>query len=284
MAVSFRKQLKSVLGRVAALTGAYGRCFRSQMTIVAFHRVNDQIVDDSLTCSTAKFEAFCRFFREHFRVLPLARQVAGCRTGEDLGGTLSITFDDGYLDNVEVAAPILRRLQLPATFFVTTSFIGSHITAPWDRHLLQQPGWMSWDDLRALRSQGFEIGSHTDTHLDMGKTDAETVRADLALSKQKLLDALGSSSAQLFAYPFGGPEHISRRSRELVREAGFQCCLACHGGINATTPDPFDLNRIPVDQWYTSPDVFGFEILTGPPAYTAADSRGGLMPYSSSSF
>jgi peptidoglycan/xylan/chitin deacetylase (PgdA/CDA1 family) len=284
MAVTFRNQLKSMLGRVAALTGAYGRCFRSQMTIVAFHRVNDQFVDDSLTCGIAKFEAFCKFFREHFRVLPLGQQVAGCRAGEDLGGTLSITFDDGYLDNFEVAAPILRRLRLPATFFVTTGFIGSHVTASWDRELSRQPGWMSWEDLCALQSQGFEIGSHTDSHLDMGKADAETVRADLAVSKQKLLDVLGASSVQLFAYPFGGAEHISRRSRELVREAGFQCCVACHGGINATTPDPFDLNRIPVDQWYTSPDVFGFEILTGTPVYRAADSRGGQMPHSSNSF
>jgi len=283
MAASMRKQLKSVLGRVAGLTGAYERRFRSQMTIVAFHRVNDRLVGDPLTCSTAKFEAFCDFFRAHFRVLPLSEQVAGARAGKDLGGTLSITFDDGYLDNSEVAAPILRRLQLPATFLVTTGFIGSQITPPWDRNLAEQPGWMSWDHLRALHSEGFEIGCHTDSHLDMGKADAETVQADLALSKQKLIDALRTSSARLFAYPFGGPEHISQRSRELVREAGFTCCLSCHGGINAVTPDPFELNRIAVDQWYTNPNVFAFEMLTGPPAYSAADSRGGLMSLSSCS-
>src|SRR5579863_8772744 len=100
MAASIRKLLKSVIGQVAGLTGAYERRFRSQMTIVAFHRVNDELAGDSLTCSPAKFEAFCKFFRQHFRVVPLLEQVAGCRTGSDLGGTLSITFDDGYLDNV----------------------------------------------------------------------------------------------------------------------------------------------------------------------------------------
>jgi len=281
MAASLRKQLKSVLGRVAGFTGAYERRFRSQMTIVAFHRVNDRLVGDPLTCSTAKFEAFCNFFRAHFSVVPLAQQVAGCQAGNDLGGTLSITFDDGYLDNIEIAAPILRRLRLPATFFVTTGFIGSQFTPPWDQNLPQQPGWMSWDDVRALHSEGFEIGSHTDSHLDMGKADAETVWADLARSQEKLRAALGPSSGQLFAYPFGGPEHISRRSRELVREAGFTCCLSCHGGINAVTPDPFDLNRIAVDEWFTNPNVFAFEILTGPRAYNAADSHGGRMSYSS---
>ena len=57
MAARIRKQLKSVMGRFAGLTGAYERRFRSQMTIVAFHRVNDQLPGDSLTCSPAKFEA-----------------------------------------------------------------------------------------------------------------------------------------------------------------------------------------------------------------------------------
>ena len=130
MAAGIRKQLKSVLDRVAGLTGAYERRFRLQMTIVAFHRVNDRLVGDPLTCSAAKFEAFCNFFLTHFSVLPLSEQVAGARAGKDLGGTLSITFDDGYFDNSEVAAPILRRLQLPATFLVTTGFIGSQITPP----------------------------------------------------------------------------------------------------------------------------------------------------------
>jgi peptidoglycan/xylan/chitin deacetylase (PgdA/CDA1 family) len=281
MAASFRKRLKSVLGRAACFTGAYERRFRSQMTIVAFHRVDDRFAENPLTCSTAKFEAFCRFFREHFRVLPLAEQVAGCRAGLDLGGTLSITFDDGYRDNIENAAPILRRLQLPATFFVTTGFIGSSITPPWDLDLPLRPGWMSWDDVRTLHSQGFDIGSHTDSHLDMGKADTETVRADLARSRQKLLAALGATSVQLFAYPFGGPEHISRSALDLVREAGFTCCVACHGGVNGITPDPFELNRIAIGQWFTDPNVFGFELLTGPWTHAAADSRVGQIPHSS---
>jgi len=281
MAASIRKQLKSVIGQVAELTRAYEQRFRSQMTIVAFHRVNDDFPEDSLTCSPAKFEAFCRFFRQHFRVVRLSEQVAGCRARVDMGGTLSITFDDGYLDNIQIAAPILRRLQLPATFFVATGFIGSQTTPPWDRDLPRQPGWMSWDDLRTLRAQGFDIGSHTNSHLDMAGADPEKVRADLELSRQKLLGALGAPAVRLFAYPFGGPEHISESALNLVRAAGFTCCLSCHGGVNpAITLDPFNLNRIAIVQWFTDPHMLGFELLKGRAAYTAADSRGGQGSYS----
>jgi peptidoglycan/xylan/chitin deacetylase (PgdA/CDA1 family) len=254
------KTIKTIMGRVAGMTGVYAWDFRSKMTIVAFHRVNDEQAADGMTCSSAKFEAFCRFFQRHFRVISLSEQVAGCRARQDMGGTLSITFDDGYLDNFEVAAPILRKLHLPAAFFVTTGFIGSHALAPWDSDLLLQPSWMSWDHLRTLASQGFEVGCHTDTHIDMGSADPETVREELEISKRKLLDELGTP-AQLFAYPFGGREHISARSRELVREAGFVCCISCFGGVNRQAANPYDLNRIGIADWFVTPDQFGLELV-----------------------
>jgi len=272
MTPAIKTRIKTICGRAAGITGLYEREFRSQMTIVAFHRVNDDLPDDDgLTCSADKFEAFCKFFRKYFRVIPLSEQVAGCRSGVDLGGTLSITFDDGYLDNLEVAAPILERNGLPATFFVTTGFIGSQIIAPWDRNLPRQPGWLSWDQVRCLLDTGlFEIGNHTDTHLDLGRADPEAIRAELGISQRKLAEALGAS-ASLFAYPFGGQDNITPRARELVREAGFSCCASSFGGENGVTPDPFALKRMPIAGWFETPDQFGFEFLMGGAA--AAERR-----------
>ena len=250
------------MGRVAGMGGGYARHFSSRMTIVAFHRITDELAEDSLTCGSRKFETFCRFFQRHFKILPLSEQIARRQAGQNLGGTLSITFDDGYLDNFEVAAPILTRLQLPATFFVTTGLIGSQVIPFWDRDLPRHPGWMSWDHVRSLASSGFEIGNHTDTHINMGTAEPDTVRAELAVSRRKLAEALGTPS-NLFAYPFGGQEDISPRSRELVREAGFVCCASCHGGTNTTAPDPFNLNRVGIAQWFATPHQLLFELITG---------------------
>jgi peptidoglycan/xylan/chitin deacetylase (PgdA/CDA1 family) len=244
------------------MVGLYARQLHSKMIVVAFHRVTDELPGDPITCSSAKFEKFCEFFLEHFRVISLSEQISANRARADTGGTLSITFDDGYQDNFEVAAPILRRLRLPATFFVTTGFIGTDMVPSWDRHLAPPPRWMDWDQVRSLASQGFEIGSHTHSHLDLGTADVPTVREELQASQHKLLQELGHT-ARLFAYPFGGRENISVRSRELVREAGFICCAACFGGVNAPTADPFDLKRIGIAEWFRSPQQFGFELLTG---------------------
>jgi peptidoglycan/xylan/chitin deacetylase (PgdA/CDA1 family) len=262
MRAAIKTRIKTTCGQVAGITGIYAREFRSKMTIVTFHRVSDQLPEDGLTCRAEKFEAFCRFFRKYFQVLPLSEQIAGSKAGADLGGTLSITFDDGYLDNFEVAAPILQRHGLPATFFVTTGFIGSRVAAPWDRELSRHPGWMTWDHVRGLRSMGFAIGNHTDAHIDLGTADPAAIRAEFEVSQRKFGDALGAP-AQLFAYPFGGPEHINPRALQLVREAGFTCCVSAYGGVNGTTPDPFDLKRIPIAGGFRTPHQFGFEFLTG---------------------
>jgi peptidoglycan/xylan/chitin deacetylase (PgdA/CDA1 family) len=257
-----KRTIKTVIGRIAGISGAYERAFASTMIIVAFHRVNDELREDSLTCSSAKFAAFCRFFRKYARVVPLSAQVAACREGRDMSGTVSITFDDGYLDNLEVAAPILRSLQMPATFFITSGFIGTRVIPPWDAQLLHQPRWMSWDSVRSLVAQGFEIGAHTDTHIDLGSVDAETARLELEVSKQKIDRELGIS-VQLFAYPFGNRENITERTRQLVRDLGFVCCISCYGGVNMPSTSPYDLKRIPIAEWFATPDQFGFEFVRG---------------------
>lgn len=260
MVLSTATKIKNFLGLAADLAGLMRRDFRSHMVIVAFHRVNDWMVEDGITCNSEKFELFCRFFQSHFAVVPLAAQIAGCRDGKDMGGTLSITFDDGYRDNLEVAAPILRRLSLPATFFVSTGFIGTDYVPTWDQHLERHPGWMDWSEVRALRDAGFEVGGHTDSHIDLGSSGPELIRTELARCRARLQSELGIP-ATLFAYPFGGRQNILPSSLELVRQAGFECCLSCCGGVNASTGDPFGLNRISLSPWYSTPHQLGLEIL-----------------------
>ena len=260
MNTPIKKRIKSALGRAADLTGMLARDFRSKLVVVTFHRVNDWMQEDGITCGSGKFEAFCRFFQKHFDVVPLSRQLAGCREGRGMGGTLSITFDDGSRDNYEVVAPILRRLDLPAVFFVATGFIGTDYAPPWDQQRTAAPRWMDWDQVRSLRDQGFEIGAHTDQHIDLGTMDREAVRAELIRCHAKLEEHLGLTP-KLFAYPFGGRDNISPASLALVREAGFECCLGSYGGVNPPLPDPFHLNRISVGGWFATPHQLGLEIL-----------------------
>ncbi|EGV15975.1 polysaccharide deacetylase family protein [Thiocapsa marina] len=213
--------------------------------IVAFHRVDDLAYPNPLTCGITQFEECCELLARTFRVVPLSQQLD--RLGrEDCGGTLSITFDDGYLDNFEHAAPILERLGLPATFFVATGFIGTDAVAWWDRELPDTPKWMSWDQVRSLHSRGFDIGCHTVNHADLGSLAEKDAERELLESRQRLCREL-NTEIDLFAYPYGGPEHMNAENLLIVKNSGLRCSLSCHGGVNAINSDPFSLRRIPIN-------------------------------------
>jgi peptidoglycan/xylan/chitin deacetylase (PgdA/CDA1 family) len=96
----------------------------ARLSILIFHRV--PLAADPLLPGepdAAAFEQQMRWVRDWFNVLPLVDAVGRLYEGRLPARALAITFDDGYADNAEVAAPILRRLGLTATFFVSTGFL-----------------------------------------------------------------------------------------------------------------------------------------------------------------
>lgn len=97
---------------------------RARLAIFIFHRVLP--VSDPMQPGepdAARFEQIVRFVARHFHVLPLGEAARKLRAGQLPAAAACITFDDGYADNLGVAAPILARHGVPATFFVSTGFI-----------------------------------------------------------------------------------------------------------------------------------------------------------------
>ena len=98
---------------------------RGRLSTLIFHRVlprPDPLLPNEP--DAVEFEAQMRWVRGWFNVLPLARAIDALYAGTLPSRALAITFDDGYADNEELAAPILKRLGLTATFFVSTGFLG----------------------------------------------------------------------------------------------------------------------------------------------------------------
>lgn len=58
-----------------------------------------------------------------FKIIPFLDAVRGLRQGKLPPRAACITFDDGYADNAEIALPVLQKYGIPATFFVSTSFL-----------------------------------------------------------------------------------------------------------------------------------------------------------------
>lgn len=101
-----------------------GSLSNAQLSVLLFHRVLP--APDSLLPDIPDAVAFTRLMRSLRRFcnpLALCDALAALTAGTLPPRAVCITFDDGYADNLTVAAPILKRLNVPATVFVTTGFI-----------------------------------------------------------------------------------------------------------------------------------------------------------------
>ena len=97
---------------------------RARLSIFIFHRVlaaPDPLLPDEP--DAARFEQIVAFLARNFEVLPLADAARRLAAGTLPAAAAAITFDDGYADNLEVAAPILGRHGLTATFFIATGYL-----------------------------------------------------------------------------------------------------------------------------------------------------------------
>ncbi|HWO89860.1 MAG TPA: polysaccharide deacetylase family protein, partial [Gemmatimonadales bacterium] len=225
-----------------------------------FHRIDDSLPEDPITCSRKTFAAFCDFYRRFFVVVSLSELLRRLRCGEDISRHLVITFDDGYEDNARVAAHELRGRDLPACFFVATGFVGTDRQAPWDEESGVRSRWMTWSDVRRLAAEGFEVGAHTINHVDLGVVSDEVAEQEIGGSRDRLEQEL-STRVQLFSYPFGRAENITAAHRDRVRRAGFLCCASAFGGVVSPSSNPFELRRIPISRWFKSPYQFGVELM-----------------------
>jgi peptidoglycan/xylan/chitin deacetylase (PgdA/CDA1 family) len=226
---------------------------RATMAILLFHRVTDEIPADGLTVSTDWFRRSCAMLRRRFRVVSLGEIHRILHSGETPPPrTVAITFDDCYRDNLD-AARVLAEHNLPACFFIPTQFVGTEHVFDWDRSLKRMPN-LSWDDVREMVQLGHEIGSHTVSHADLGKLDADAARRELVESKQTLEQQLGRP-VRWFAHPFGGRQNFRAEHLPLVYEAGYDACFSGHGGFVDVRAHESVLPRVAVPSFRTLLDL-----------------------------
>ncbi|EXI76735.1 MAG TPA: polysaccharide deacetylase family protein [Candidatus Accumulibacter phosphatis] len=111
-----------ILRTIAGMLSPEGR--KGLLSIVIFHRVlaqRDPVVDWDL--DARDFEQRLRWLRNWFNILPLDEAVTRLAQRSLPARAAAVTFDDGYADNFAVALPILRRLGVPATFFIATGYL-----------------------------------------------------------------------------------------------------------------------------------------------------------------
>lgn len=202
--------------------------FSRPAVVFYYHRVAS-VSDDPhlLSVSPENFEKQLITLRDTFRIIRLADLVQKMKGGENIHGLAVITFDDGYIDNLTTALPILRKLNIPATFFITTGNIGSAEPFYWDTGtgMKDRGRAMTENELKTLAINSLvDIGAHTVNHPHLSSLSIERQRHEIENSK-KILETILGKSVNLFSYPFGGKTDFDQQTMRLVEQAGFECAV-----------------------------------------------------------
>jgi peptidoglycan/xylan/chitin deacetylase (PgdA/CDA1 family) len=209
----------------------------STARILYYHSIGDDPVRSSV--SPAAFTAQIQHLHQRYRVLPLSDIVGRLAAGATLPArTVAVTLDDGFRDNYERALPVLSRFGVPATVFLTVSYIGTDELPTLTRtEFVPRP--LDWGQVAEMRAQGIEFGSHTLTHPMLSRIPPDLARREIAESRRVLEQKLGSPPG-VFCYPRGD---FNEAVKQLVREAGYVAACTTLPGVNGRRTDLFALRR-----------------------------------------
>jgi peptidoglycan/xylan/chitin deacetylase (PgdA/CDA1 family) len=171
-------------------------------------------------------------FREHLamlnahrRVVPLTTLVKALLEGRNCNGMLAITFDDGYLNNAECAARVLKEFSMCASFFLASGFVGAQ-------------RWVWTDRVEHLAKAAPELGTQAERDSFVKQTKAELKALDWRVAEDRVHE-LGTKLGVPESAPHGQYRFMSwDDARQLARD-GFE--------VGAHTVNHAILSRVPLE-------------------------------------
>jgi len=203
---------------------------RAGSRILLYHAVGTRLAHDRYGISIEP-----RLFERHMEILAGETQNFHLTTFDDTQNSaatflpVAVTFDDGYRDNLHVAAPILLKRNIPFTVFVTSSFVGK-----------TSDNYLSAAELKELSAlPNVTIGAHGATHIRLAECDDATLQRELSESRRRIEDFIGRPVTTV-SYPHGS---VNLRVRAAAAEAGYTTGGCSRFDINEAERDRLLLNR-----------------------------------------
>ncbi len=218
---------------------------KSPVPILTYHQIAEAPVKGtpfrSLSVAPGDFQRHMAFLHglgyKGLSMSALRPYLRGERTGKVFG----ITFDDGYLNNLTHALPVLQWFGFSSTCYVVSGLMGQ--TNIWDRGMGIPPAeLMTAAHLRQWVVGGQEVGAHTRHHVRLPDVDAATCEQEIVQCKAELEYNTGSA-VEHFCYPYGAykPEHVA-----MVLNANYQSATTTRRGRAQFGDSLLELPRVPM--------------------------------------
>jgi peptidoglycan/xylan/chitin deacetylase (PgdA/CDA1 family) len=193
--------------------------------------------------------------RDYGDFINLDQAVALLRSGGRIGGRyFCVTFDDGFKNCLTSAVPALVDLEIPATFFVPTGFIGLDLDRDWEQIApFYERSWsefdgafefLDWTECQQIAKAGFTIGSHTHTHRRLTSLTKEEAETEMRTSKEEIESRLGVPCRH-FCCPWGkvNRDFDPDLHPRIAQRLGYDSFLTTEGGPNVIGDSTFYLRR-----------------------------------------
>lgn len=160
---------------------------QKRLSILMYHKVEKES-EDELTVSVENLERQFKYLREKKYRSLFFKEIHSVSEKK-----IIITFDDGYYNNYEFLPALLEKYDLKATIFISTGFIenGYH-----------ENKMMSFEDLRNLNTNFFEIALHSHLHQNFRTLNIREIEKDL-IANMQILESHQINYSKILAYPYG---------------------------------------------------------------------------------
>jgi peptidoglycan/xylan/chitin deacetylase (PgdA/CDA1 family) len=206
----------------------------ADLPIVMYHHVgplppNPDIFRKDLTVPAEVFDqTLDRLADQGVQTVTMADLFEHFKGGPELPKRSAIlTFDDGYDDAYEYALHSLLKRGMVGTFFICTDFV-------------DQPGYLTWDQIHEMADAGMEIAAHGTNHADFAQVSPAELRHQLVEPKAILEEQLGHKIPYL-AYP-SGKYNVAVIAAS--KAAGYEAAVTVIHGTHHTPSQAFELRRV----------------------------------------
>jgi peptidoglycan/xylan/chitin deacetylase (PgdA/CDA1 family) len=239
------------IGETATAIGANGNGNRS-LRVLMYHKVND-LPENPLTMPVSVFDEQMDQLRQlGYTVVDLDAVLAHYVGGEPLPSqAVLITFDDGYHDNLDNAARVLKKYGYPGVLFVPIGYLDDRQPLPHEERLAAQGilnRTIDWEEMSDLERAGIRIESHGISHRPLADLELDEAAREIALSKLRLEERL-QRPVRAFSYVKGSEAHYKPVHLSLVRQAGYDVAFTAVSGANSPSTDPLQLRRYNIEPY-----------------------------------
>ncbi len=176
-----------------------------------------------------------------------SESVNRIKTGSIDKSYICFSSDDGYKSNTTLAK-VFAEFGINACFFLCPSVIGEtnlEVISKYANNNLRFAipiKFMNWNEVEMIQKLGHEIGSHTNTHIDVSQQNFEKIAEEFSVSKHEIEKNCGATKH--LALPFGRFSSFKSEWWKISADVGFESCASALNGCHIASTQPIKTEEL----------------------------------------